>query len=432
MRKSEISFLLKKIKEYEDVLRYHKKWSIREIWKYEEKWRRICSKYDQVCIYGIDFMGIGETIPRLFMFMHDKEKRNKNQFALILPTFSPGYYIGKIFNNRIYDIYRKQIHFITKKNLAFWKYVAVFHADRISMEYFDTYKYRDCATTFLIDIGKPLISFSSELEQYARSKMQQMGIEGDYICIHAREVATKTKNYIASYDDTSIIDADINSYGQACNYMQRLGYQSVRMGKDESRKCEIAGVIDYANEFYDELMDFYLMSKCKFMIGGMAGIVAVAPFWGRPALITNALSFCYGKESLPRTEYDLYIPKKFYSKREKRFLNLYESWDVSFKCDRYTDRFKREEIEIINNTEEEILNATVEMNQKLDQTWVQTEEEKRCREKYWRIIDLWKEKHKLTYVSRKMSGKGRDMFPYQICYSYLKENMYLLDVEGVI
>ena len=310
--------------------------------------------------------------------------------------------------------------------------MAVFHADKVGIEYFGTYKYRDCSATFLVELGKPLIPFSGALEQYAEKKMKQIGIEGDYICIHAREAATKKNNFIATYDDTSIIDADINSYGQACDYMRRLGYQSVRMGKDESRKCEIAGVIDYANEFYDDLMDFYLVSKCKFMIGGMAGIVAVAPFWGRPALITNALSFCYGKEALPRTAYDLYIPKKFYSKQKKRLLNLYESWDISYKCDRYNKRFEEEGIEIINNTEEEILNATIEMNEKLDHRWSQSEDEKKCLEKYWRIINLWKSKRKLTYVSRESGGQGRDMFPYQICYSYLKENMYLLDVEGVV
>lgn len=429
MKKNEISFLMKKLKEYENILQYHKKWSVFDIKKYEQKWQRLCRKYDQVHIYGIDFMGIGETIPRLFMFMRDKGKRDRKNLSLVLPIYSVGYYTGGIINSRIFDIYGKQIHFITKKNLGFWEYVTVFHSGRVSIEHFDTYKYRDCSATFLIDVGTPLLSFSSELEQYAKKKMQQMGIRGDYICIHAREVATKTNNFISAYADTSIIDADINTYNQACRYMQKQHCQLVRIGKDESKKCEIDGVIDYANNFYDELMDFYLVAKCKFLIGGMAGIVAVAPFWGRPALITNALSFCYGKESLPRTEYDLYIPKKFYSKRKKRLLNLYESWDVSFKCDRFNKRFEEEEVEIINNTEEEILNATIEMNERLDHVWIQTEEEKKCMEKYWEIIKLWRSKHKLTYVSRKAGGQGRDMFPYQMCYSYLKENLYLLDVK---
>lgn len=429
MEKRKIYFLLKKLKEYEDLLQYHRKWSICSIKKYEKRWQRLRLKYDRIDIYGIDFMGIGETVPRLFMFLKDKDKSDKSSFSLILPTYSPGYYTGGIINNRIFDIYGKKIHFITKKNIGFWKYVTVFHADRISVENFDVYKYRDCSATFLVDVGKPLITFSSELEQYAKKKMQEMGIKGDYICIHAREVATKTNNFISTYADTSIIDADINSYKLACDYMQRQGCQLVRIGKDESRKCEIEGVIDYANDFYDELMDFYLLANCKFIIGGMAGIVAVASFWGRPILQVNTLSFCYGQESLPRTRYDLYIPKKFYSKREKRFLNLYETWDISFKCDRYNERFIKEEIEVIDNTGEEILNAVIEMNDKLNHRWEQTEEEKKCMEKYWRIIDLWKSRHKLIYISREQGGRGRDNISRSICYSYLKENLYLLDVK---
>lgn len=429
MKRAEKKYLLEKIEEYIDVMQSHKSSSIRLIRGYERKWKYLKQRYDKVCIYGVQFVSIGETIPRLFMYMKDKKKRSKNDFHVVLPTFFQGYYIGGIVNTKIFDIYKKCIYFITDKNVDFWKYVIIFHSDKINIENFDSYKYRDISVTFNIEVGKPLIPFSNEIERYAREKMRRMGIRGEYICIHAREVATKTKNFISTYDDTSVVDANINSYGQACDYMRHLGYQAVRIGKDENRVCEIKDVIDYANNFYDELMDFYLLANCKFIIGGMAGIVAVASFWGRPILQVDTLSFCYGQESLPRTEYDLYIPKKFYSRREKRYLNLYETWDISFKCDRYNERFKKEGIEIIDNTEEEIFQATVEMNDKLNHTWKQTEEEKQCMEKYWRIIELWKNKHKLTYVSKKQGGMGKDNISRPICYSYLKENLYLLDVK---
>lgn len=428
MNKKKDKYLLGKLKEYEDVLNHHTKWSFRKIKKYREKWKLLSRKYNQINIYGIEFVSIGETIPRLFMYLNDRNKQDSHTYNVILPTFFPGYYIGRVVNQKIFEVFGEKIHFVTEKNIDFWKYILTFHADIVNNSNFDNYKYRDISVTFNIPVGKPLLALSSEVNAYAKGKMLQMGVTGDYVCIHAREVATKTRNFVSSYDDTSVIDANINTYGLACNYMKEQGCQAIRIGKDESRKCEIDGVIDYANDFYDELMDFYLVENCKFIIGGMAGIVAVAPFWGRPALITNALSFCYGKESLPRTEYDLYIPKKFYSKRHNRYLNLYESWDMSFKCDRYSERFAIEEIEIINNTDEEILNATVEMNQKLNHTWIESEEEKRCMEKYWEIINLWKNKHELSYLSKKEGGRGRDMFPYPICYSYLRENMYLLDV----
>lgn len=423
------NLFLEKIKEFETVSNYHVKWSLGSMRAYEKKWKRLVQKYSGVSVYGIEFMGIGETAPRLFMYMRDWESRDRNILHVVLPTFSMGYYTGGIVNHKIFDIYKKYIYFITEKNIGFWKYVSLFHLNQVSVDRFDMYKLRDIAYTFKVDVGKPLLTFSEKTDAYAKEKLQEMGINGEYICIHAREVATKKNNFISTYEDTSIIDADINSYGLACAYMRGEGCQAVRLGKDESRKCEIDGIIDYANCFYDELMDFYLLANCRFIIGGMAGIVAVASFWGRPVLQVNTLSFCYGQESLSRTDYDLYIPKKLYSRHEKRLLNLYESWDASFKCDRFNERFEEEGIEVIDNTEEEILNAAVEMNEKLNHTWIQTEEEKQYIEKYWQIIELWKDRHKLTYISRKDGGRGRDSLPRTICYSYLKENLYLLDVK---
>lgn len=428
-KKNKVYFLLRRLGDYEKKLDNHTKWSVQVIKMYEKKYQRMCRKYKKINIYGIEFMGIGETVSRLFMYLHDKDKRDKNILHIVLPTFSVGYHIGGIVNKKLFVLFQENIHFILGKNIDFWKYVTIVHSHRINIEFFDTYKYRDSSVEFKVELGKPLLPFSDQVTCYAKKKKQQMGLGDKYICIHAREVATKVNNFISSYEDTSAIDSNINSYDLACQYMRDLGYQSVRMGKDESKSCEIAGVIDYANEFYDELMDFYLLANCKFLVGCSSGITAIAAFWGRPILHTNALSFCYGQEALPRTEYDLYIPKKFYSMREKRLLNLYETWDISFKCDRFTKRFDEAGIILIDNTETEILNAVKEMNAKLDHSWIYTKEEMKCIGQYWQIINLWREKHKLTYMSKKNGGQGRDMFPRPICYSYLKENLYLLDVK---
>lgn len=428
-RNSKVYFLLKRMRDYEVRTQYHSKWTICDIRKYERKWKQLSQRYEKVNFYGIEFVSIGETIPRLFMYLRDRKKRNKDIYHIILPTFF-SYYIAGIVNKKIFDIFGKYAHFITEDNIDFWTYIILFHPRKVNIKYFNTYIYRDCSIKFNVNIGKPLIPFSKEAEEYAENRLKLMGINRDFICIHAREVATKTNNFVSSYDDTSILDVDVNSYRQACGYLQGLGYQIVRIGKDEKRKCEIKGVIDYANNFYDEFMDFYLISHCRFLLGGMAGIMSIAAFWGRPVLQSNAISLCYGQESLPRTKYDLYLPKKFYSKRKRRLLNLYEMLNISYKCDRYNKRYEAEGIEIINNTGEEILNATIEMNEKLSHTWIITEEEINSMKKYWEIVEMWKKRQHFTYFSRDKGGSGREMLPCPICYSYLKENMYLLDVNN--
>ena len=85
---------------------------------------------------------------------------------------------------------------------------------------------------------------------------------------------------------------------------------------------------------------------------------------------------------------------------------------------------------LYDNSDEEIFHATKEMYQKLFHTWLYTEDEKKLIEKYWFIINVWRSKHKNTYTSRKSGGKGFEMLPCPICYSFLRKNEFLLDVEA--
>lgn len=426
--KSKKYFLWKKINDYINRLPYQGRLSLRKIIQYEKQWNYLVHKYAQINIYGIEFVGIGETIPRLFKFIKDSRKEDKSVYNVVLPTFFP-YYKKGVFNNKVFDIFERHIHFITEKNIDFWQYAVAVHSKKINSDDFDKYKWRAAMSFFNKDC-KAIIPFQDDIKIYAQEKMREMGITGEYVCLHARETLTKSNNF-SDYPDTSVSSVDIDSFKLAVAYTHKLGYQAVRMGKDEEKPCELYGVIDYANDYYDEVMDFYLIANCKFLIGSPAGLTVVTPYWGRPVLITNLNVFAYGFESQAYTKYDLYIPKKFYSKRKKRLLNLYEMITLSDECDRYDERFNKRGITVIDNTEEEILKATIEMHEKLNHTWEITEEEKECMEKYWRIIDLWKSRHKTVRTRRTEGSEGYTMPLMPICYSYLKENMYLLDVEEI-
>lgn len=421
-------FLHKKIEEYKEQLKDYNYIILNKISRYEKKWRYIKRKYEQVYVYGIEFISIGETIPRLFMFLSDIKKKNGNTYNIVFPIFSQ-YYKGGIFNNGIFDIFRGYLHFITKDNIDFWQYVFTVHLNKVNITQFNKYRYRN-ATLVYVEEGHPVIPFSKELVEYAEDSMKFMGIKGEYVCLHAREVKNKMRKF-TNYSSTMVADVDINSFKQAVGYMQDLGYQAVRMGKYESKECEIKNIIDYSNYYYNGLMDFYLIANCKFLIGSLSGLTGITAFWGRPVLITNVGTFCYGYESLATTKYDLYIPKKFYSKKKNRLLNLMEILNVSNKLDRYDERFVKAGIEWIDNTKEEILKATMEMNNKMDHTWIYTEEETECMKRYWNIINLWRDRHKTSFARKRSGAEGYIMFPISICYSYLKDNMYLLDIQEV-
>lgn len=424
---SKNSFLLEKISDYKKQLHCQGKFQIYKVLSYEKRWNYLKEKYGDIHIYGIEFVGIGETIPRLYMFLRDKKNHKLSKgLHVVLPTFFDNY-CGGIYNKGIFSIFGKYIYFITEKNISFWHYVFLFHSGEIDSSQFGRYRFRE-AVRFDMS-GKKVMPFNDEMIAYAADRMESMGLKKNYICLHAREVSTKTANF-GKYPDTSVCDVKLESFAKACDYMSMLGYQAVRMGRDEEKECTIDGVIDYANQFYDELMDFYLIANCKFLIGCSSGLTVITPYWGRPILLTNQNVFCWAAESLPTTGKDLYIPKKYYSKGKGRYLNLYEMLNASHKCDRYTKAYRMERIELIDNTEEEILEATIELNAKLDHTWKETEDEKRCMERYWKIMSLWKSKRKAFYADGNCNAKGYEMLFIPICYSYLKRNRYLLEGEG--
>lgn len=421
-------FLLQKIREYRKQLQFHGKNFPYQVMQYEKKWRYLKKKYGCINIYGIEFVGIGETVPRIFMFLRDKkEHKLPRGFQVVMPVFFKNYQ-GGIFNKGIFSVFGKHIYFIMDKNISFWTYIFLFHSDEINISQFERYKVRE-AVRFNIN-EKNKYPFDNKTVAYASDKMKRMGIKKEYICIHAREAITKKVNFDV-YPDTSVCDVKLESFSKACNYMDSQGYQVIRMGKDEEKECKIHGVIDYANQFYDELMDFYLIANCKFLIGCSSGLTVITPYWGRPILLTNQNVFCWASEALPTTGKDLYIPKKFFSKKERRYLNLYEMLNVSHKCDRYTKAYRMERIELIDNTEEEILEATTELNEKLDNTWKETDDEKKCMKKYWEIMSLWKNRHQAFYTDGDRNAKGYEMLFLPICYSYLKRNRYLLEGEEI-
>ena len=110
---SKIYFLLKKGKDYEERLQYCRKISPGMLIEYEKKWQYLNRKYDQVNVYGIEFVSIGETIPRLFMYLKDRKKRDKKIFHIVLPTFF-SYYTAGVVNKKIFDVFGKYIHFVTE------------------------------------------------------------------------------------------------------------------------------------------------------------------------------------------------------------------------------------------------------------------------------------------------------------------------------
>lgn len=400
---------------------------------YERKWQAMKCRYPKINLYGIEMGAVGESTPRLMRMVYDlrENKLNRLELHVVLPVFAETYK-GGVFNERALEVFNQYMYIIDDGNIDFWIYVLEKHKSEINMSSFSRYRFRE-AGYIVTEMGRPLIQLPANLKSEAEIKFAELYIKGEFVCIHAREKNEKKINYGEEYArETMISNCNINSFQKACLYLQQEEIQTVRMGKFECSECTIPGVIDYANKYYDELMDFYLLQNCKFMVASNSGLWVLPGYFGRPCIIVNAVGMNTGWESCVFMEQNMYIPKKFWSEEKRRCLNLYEVLNIVDECHVYYSNYREKKVSLIDNTEEEIYEAVMEMNLRLDGKWQESAEEKECMQKYRDIIKRWYKEHSYSKERKKFRMKGYTMNESRISWNYLKDNLYLLEIDDVL
>jgi len=187
------------------------------------------------------------------------------------------------------------------------------------------------------------------------------------VTLHVRE-----SGYLG--DSHAHRNASIDNYIPAINYLINEGFYIVRFG-DKSMKRFVnppPQLIDAP--FHPEYTDFvepYFSAVSKFGIGCGAGPDPIANGFGTPLLVVNQLMFA----PMFGTEKDLFVPKKIYSHKLRRYLT-YEEFILSPAVNFFEDRlFQEAGVEHRENSSEEILMAVKEMNARLDGVYSMPQEE---------------------------------------------------------
>ena len=192
------------------------------------------------------------------------------------------------------------------------------------------------------------------------------------ICFHARD--SLYLNYLpGDWSYHNYRDADIQDFLPAVEKISYRGYTMVRMGaKVKDKLPKIHGVIDYATTERTDFMDIYLCSRCKFFLGTNAGIIQVAMMFRKPVVCVNVLPY---KSILSFSSNDLVICKRLWHIKEKRFLSFKEIINSEIFTYAESQKYIDAGLEVVDNTPEEIFEATEEMNDLLDRRRTYTQEE---------------------------------------------------------
>ena len=200
-----------------------------------------------------------------------------------------------------------------------------------------------------------------------------------FVCIALPEKSYYLSKYIPSEGSESNQDIyscmpSWDSYYRCINTLSVAGLNVIRMGQSVDTKIDQSAcrIIDYASDSRSEFGDAWLLGNCKFVIAGAGtGIYWPASALNKPALLTDT----YGLFNTSYGQLDLKIPQLAWSRSEKKLMPF--SWLIKQGEGWGHKRSLIEgDIEIVKNTSEEITEVVLEMNQRLDGTWVESDEDK--------------------------------------------------------
>jgi putative glycosyltransferase (TIGR04372 family) len=234
--------------------------------------------------------------------------------------------------------------------------------------------------------GNPVLSFTPEELQAGCSLLERMGIyqADSFICFGLREQAYYRQFLMSgprqrrvnseAEPDTYVRNPPLENYLPMAQRCAQAGLYVLRMGQSVGETLPAglpSNIIDYASKHRSPFGDIYLLAHCKFLVtGGAGGLWWIAAAFNHPVVMTD--SYCIQVRPLRRG--DLFVPKKLWHLSDKRFLSFREMLATGMRYS-YEGNCRRDGIELVHNTPEEIAAVVEEMNQRLEGTWQADEED---------------------------------------------------------
>jgi putative glycosyltransferase (TIGR04372 family) len=267
----------------------------------------------------------------------------------------------------------------------------------------NTYHDRDVKN--LLSKQPPHAIFTPEEEEIGQHRLSEMGIPkgAPFVCLNVRDSAFHVQKQFTKYRN-----ADVRMYMLTAEDLTQRGFHVVRMGKKVEHKFKSANekILDYASSsFRSDFMDIYLGAKCFFAISTSSGWDNIpGVLFRRPVLYTNVVPISQVQSWNDNT---LAIFKRHWFPSQGRFLTQSEIFyliDKGFGS--ASPPFDELGVELVDNTEEEIRDATIEMLDMLRSGLAnRTAEEDRMQSAFWSLYRRNLERTDLRYLHGEIGVK---------------------------
>ncbi len=333
-----------------------------------------------------DKIGPLMTLPGYYLLEKDHGIQPQNTIDI----FSDGYGVGKnISNQKLLEMYKRL--FRKRKGIylcngIFRVFYAFARSNAIANDHIIQTAKNGRDVHGLLEKSKIYLEFTQEEKDQAKSEMEKMGIkEGDsFICLLNRDQGYLSKIFPSrDWDYHSYRNIDINDYMPTVEELTQKGYFVVRMGVvvNQLMKIKNSKVIEYSHRgFRTELLDIYLAAHCNFFLTSGSGLDAIPWFFKRPDIYTN---IAHVELLISWPSNCLLIFRKYWLKKNKRFMSLKEMIESGAGRCECTEGFEKMGIELIKNTPEEIQEVVSEMDQRLKGTWKEQAGDVQLQKEFW-------------------------------------------------
>lgn len=351
---------------------------------------------------------IGPQISFLIYYLNFLEKEKNKYFDIFIPSpksnvqFANSFLESKIKNSSI-----KTIDFFFNENLIF-----------IIEKLFKKFTRIDLIKIQQEVLKEKNINFFTKKElETAEDLFNKLGIKNSnkIICIHNRD-----KKYLEvthpkiDWNYHNYRNFKIDTLVKATDYFIEKGYYVFRMGKftEEKMNFKHKNFFDYANsDLRNDLNDILILSRCYLYLGSDSGIYTVADHFKTKVSFINFPSINFlGKYHFDKTSPSIF--KMIKDVKTNRILSIKEMLKQKFDVSLNLNDLKNHNLQIISNSEKDILNLAKEIN---DDYIIDKDEEIFLKEKFTNIF-----KDFCQYENLK------DRVP-NVSISFLKKNNFLLN-----
>lgn len=415
---------------YQDLVSCYGEKEFENVERMEQEFQKMKRTYESISVYRMWSSRVGEMIYR-FEIMMLALPSDEKQYNIIIP-YSDN--VEGIANKRLMNIFSRYLNIVREDESAFWEYVFLFHASELDGEKADYYDgYKEMGGYLRKRPYVPFIQFSDEEEQGAKEKLKKLQIKNEFVCIHARDSFYLNHQYHDnnrnSYHDYR--DFSIQAYRKLADYLYKKGIMVVRMGVGGNEKFNHPNVIDFAMESYDELLDLYLNSQCKYYIGTYTGATVIPKMFAKRLIYINTTSLIYRFDVDVVSGEEIYAPKLMYSKTLRRCLSLIEMMEfelmkifIPYEKAKEDERVK--DIVYIDNTEDEILNVYIEADKRYRGVWEDDDMEIKLQRDYANELDEFKKNHPVIYADIDVEYC---LIPHTISSTFLKAHSFLVETK---